>query len=272
MRIRCRAAMAAATIWLMLGASGLHSQAMNVTIEGVRRQALVIAPSQAARSAEPLPLVFAFHGHGGSMVQAAGQMRLDKAWPEAVVVYMQGLPTKTAKDPDGAEAGWQQQPGELGDRDVKFFDGALAELRKRFPVDANRVYATGFSNGGQFAYLLWGLRAKELAGLAAVAAEKFPGVHLSVPLPLLHIAGERDYNIPIEKQLETMASARQANGSGELGRSCGEYCKVYDAGGAPVMTLIHPGGHVFPRYASQMIAEFLRQHRRGEIQPTAERR
>ena len=261
--------MLAAAICLAATASS-HAQAMNFTIDGVQRQAFILAPANASRSTEQLPLLFAFHGHGGNMVQTAAQMRFDKVWPEAIVVYMQGLPTKTGGDPDGDQPGWQQEPGQFADRDLKFFDAVLAAMRKAFPVDDSRVYATGFSNGGIFTYLLWGTRANRFAALAPVAAEKFPGVHLTVPIPLLHIAGEQDANIPFHRQLESMAIARKVDGSSDSGHSCGEFCTAYASSrGAPVITYIHPAGHVYPRYASQMIVDFFKEHTHAEMESHA---
>jgi polyhydroxybutyrate depolymerase len=256
--------LAAAICFVVAG--NLHAQAMNFTIDGVPRRALILAPANASRSPKRLPLLFAFHGHGGNMVQTAAQMRFDKVWLEAV--YMEGLPTKTGGDPDGIELGWQQEPSQFADRDLKFFDAVLAQLRKAFPVDDNRVYATGFSNGGIFTYLLWGTRGNTFAALAPVAAEKFPGVRLTAPIPLLHIAGERDENIPIQRQLDSMAAARQVDGSGNSGHSCGEFCTEYASNrGAPVITYILPDGHVYPRYASQIIVDFFKQHLRAGTQP-----
>ena len=269
MRRNRRTGMLAAAICLAVTGS-LHAQAMNFTIDGVRRQAFVLAPASASRSAERLPLLFAFHGHGGTMIQTAAQMLFDRVWPEAIVVYMQGLPTKTGGDPDGDQPGWQQEPGQSGDRDLKFFDAVLAAVRKALPVDDNRVYATGFSNGGMFTYLLWGARPKTFAALAVVAAEKFPGVHLTVPIPFLQIAGRQDTNVPFQQQFESIAAAREVDGSG-AGHSCGEDCTAYDSRlGAPVITYIDPAGqHVYPHFASETIVDFLKQHSREQIAPRA---
>ena len=248
----------------------LHAQAMNFTIDGVHRQAFILAPANASRSAKHLPLLFAFHGHGGNMIQTASQMRFDKAWPEAIVIYMQGLPTTSGGDPSGAEPGWQQEPGQSTDRDLKFFDAVLAAVRKALPVDDQRVYATGFSNGGAFTYLLWGARPKTFAALAVVAAEKVPGVNLTEAVPFLQIAGKEDTNVLFERQLESIASAREVDGSTGLGQSCGEDCTAYGSSrGAPVVTYLVPGGHAYPHYASETIVEFFQQHSRAEIEPRA---
>ncbi|MBN2161506.1 MAG: hypothetical protein JXR25_02185 [Pontiellaceae bacterium] len=60
-------------------------------IDGVKREALVWMPA----SSEVLPpLVFVFHGHGGSMRNGARSFRIHEIWPEAIVVYMQALVSK----------------------------------------------------------------------------------------------------------------------------------------------------------------------------------
>ena len=264
-RPNCLTAMLAAAALCLAAAGNSHAQAMNLTIDGVPRQALILASANASRSPKRLPLLFAFHGHGGNMVQTAAQMRFDKVWPESIVVYMQGLPTATDGDPSGDEPGWQREPGQYGDRDLKFFDALLARLRQVFPVDENRIYATGFSNGAIFTYVLWGARGTTFAALAPVAGEKFPGVRLAVPIPLLQIAGERDENVPFQQQLESIAAAREVNGRSKSGHSCGEYCAAYDSSrGAPVIAYIHPLGHVYPRNASDLIVAFFKQHTRSK--------
>jgi len=97
------------------------------TVDGVVREALVYTLPQAHTN--PSPVVFAFHGHGGSMLNAARTFGFHTRWPEAVVVYMQGLNTPgRLTDPEGKKPGWQSAVGDQGDRDLKFFDAVLASL------------------------------------------------------------------------------------------------------------------------------------------------
>ena len=53
------------------------------TVGGVKREGLIALPEKATKAA---PVVFAFHGHGGSMKNAAAQFPIHKLWPEAVCV------------------------------------------------------------------------------------------------------------------------------------------------------------------------------------------
>jgi polyhydroxybutyrate depolymerase len=235
-----------------------NAQVMRWRIDGVQRDALVFPPSKHAAT-DKSPLLFAFHWHGGSMEEAAEGMRFQSLWPEAIVVYMQGMPTKIYVDPVGLERGWQFEPGHDGDRDLKFFDAVLTTMRAKFPVDDRRIYSTGFSNGGIFTYVLWGARGNIFAAFAVVAARLFPNIHLSEPKPILHIAGQADVVVPFKDQLQTIKVARDLNGSSEKGKPCGEGCLTYESSkGAPVVTYIHSGGHVYPPHASAMIVNFLK--------------
>ncbi|HEV8181932.1 MAG TPA: hypothetical protein VGQ61_06135, partial [Candidatus Angelobacter sp.] len=164
--------------------AALAQTTMTWTVDGVQRQALVFAPGPVpATNAQPVPLVFAFHGHGGTMQAAAQVMHLQTFWPGAVIVYPQGLKTPSLVDPQGNFPGWQVRGGQTGlnDRDLKFFDAMLATLRQKFPVDHERVYATGFSNGAIFTYLLWSERGKVLAAFGIVAGLLDPAEHFTVP-------------------------------------------------------------------------------------------
>jgi polyhydroxybutyrate depolymerase len=232
------------------------------TIDGVERRALVFAPAGNAGD-EKMPLVFAFHGHGQDMQKAASSMEITALWPEALVVYMQGVRTFSRRvDPLALRTGWQLAPGDYGDRDLKFFDAVLATLRAKYPVDPSRIYATGFSNGGYFSYLLWAERASTFAAFASCAGSVGPKIHLAAPKPILQIAGEKDWVVPFKDQEQTIATVRAVNGASGPGEACGAGCTLYaSAQGAPVEAILHPGRHVYPPWASAKIVELFKAHR-----------
>jgi polyhydroxybutyrate depolymerase len=236
------------------GGAAAEPKIMTWRVDGVKRQAIVYSPT-AATSSGKAPLVFAFHGHGDDARNYQG-VGIHEHWAQAIVVYAEGLPSPR----DGA-AGWQVEKGEDGDRDLKLVDRMLAGLREQFRVDDARIYSTGFSNGANLTYLLWAERPKVFAAFAPVAARMRPSVHLTVPKPLFHTAGTGDRQIPFADQKEAMEAARQANGATGKGEPCGLLCTSYaSTKGAPVMTLIHNGGHVYPLEVSQMIVDFFRQY------------
>lgn len=241
---------AAVTLW----AHTASAEVMSWNVDGEARRAIVYAPSVDPAGAK-VPLVFSFHGHGDN-VQNFQHTALHRAWPEAIVVYFQGLPSRRDGFP-----GWQTEKGQDDDRDLKLVDAALASLRKDFRVDDVRIYATGFSNGASFTYLLWAERPAVFAAYAPVAARLRASVQPTQPKPLFHVAGTRDGTIPFAAQQEAIATATRVDGVGDRSASCGSGCTIYgSATAAPVMTWIHPGGHEYPPGTSERIAQFFRDH------------
>lgn len=224
-------------------------------IDGEARRAILYPPS--AKSTAPAPLVFSFHGHGDNVLNFQ-RTDMHRAWPEAIVVYFQGLPSSDDL------YGWQVEKGQDDDRDLKLVDTALASLSKEFNVDPNRIYATGFSNGANFTYLLWAERSQVFAAFAPVAARLRPSVQLKQPKPVFHIAGTEDRQILFADQQKAIETAKRVNGINGKGSSCGDGCTLYSNGRAPVMTWIHPGGHEYPPPTSLKIANFFKANSRED--------
>src|SRR5687768_3917475 len=91
---------------LLLATAPSEGKPQAFDIAGTRRDAVVYVNAQQA-PAGGAPLVFVFHGRGGQAERAAARFKLHEHWPEAVVVYMQGLPGAAGvQDPAGNQPGW----------------------------------------------------------------------------------------------------------------------------------------------------------------------
>jgi polyhydroxybutyrate depolymerase len=233
-------------------------------VNGTERRALIAVPEM--RNGEHCPLVFVFHGHGGTMRHAARTLSVEKLWPEAMVVYPQGLPTPGAiTDPEGTRAGWQKILGDQGDRDLKFVDAMMATLLKEYSIDASRVFATGHSNGGAFTYLLWAERPAVFAAFAPSSGMLGRGARFPTqPRPVLHIAGRNDELVKFEWQEKAIALDLRIN-------QCSKDGKPWPMGGkeatihqskvdAPVVTWIHSGGHRYPEGALKAVVAFFKSY------------
>src|SRR5262245_16606451 len=228
------------------------------------REALVYAPAKAAT--EPSPLVFVFHGHGGTMKFASTKMAVHEHWPEAICVYPQGLPTPgKLTDPEGKKSGWQHGPKEQDDRDLAFFDEMLKSLRKDCKVDDKRIYVTGHSNGGRFTQLLWAERGEVFAAVAPSGTTASNLTKSLKPKPCLHIAGEKDELVKFEWQKATMDAVKKLNGCDTDGKPWQKDADppgmLYTSkDGTPLVTLIYPGGHAYPADAPKRIVAFFKEN------------
>lgn len=228
----------------------------------MEREALVYVPVSAKK--EAAPLVFAFHGHGGRMMGAVRMFRIHEVWPEAIVVYPQGLKTPgKLTDPEGKRPGWQSGAGNQEDRDLKFFDAMLADLSGKFKVDSKRIYSTGHSNGGAFTYLLWAERGEKLAAVAPSAAIGDRDLKKAKPLPVMHLAGANDPLVKFAWQKIMIGVVKRWNGCSEQGQEWADLATLYPSeDGAPLVTVTHPGGHEFLASAPELIARFFKSQKR----------
>jgi len=233
------------------------------TVDGQERIALLHIPADAA----PAPVVFAFHGHGGNARNASMSFRMHTLWPEAIVVYMEGLPTRGAlTDPDGKLNGWQNREGVENDRDLKFFDAVLTSLKADYKVDDRRIYAMGHSNGGGFTYLLWKARPDVFAAFAPSGAFTLQATSLKAK-PAMHIAGKNDELVKFPFQERTMEAIRKLDGCDEKGETWAKDCTLYASkSGTPVVTMIYDGTHKYPSEAPALIVKFFK----GQLKPGPE--
>lgn len=236
-----------------------------ISVDGAEREYLSYAPPSAKE--KPTPVVFVFHGHGGSMHNAARSFAIHRHWPEAIAIYMQGVPTAgRLTDPEGRKAGWQSRPDDFGGRDLNFFDAVLEQLKTDYRVDGKRIYCTGHSNGGGFTYLLWAVRNDVFAAVApssAASARSAAKRARLKPKPAMHIAGEADSLVKYEWQVAAMDAVRELNGCAAEGRPWFEYpgCLIYESTtDTPFVSVIHPGGHKFYSAAPALIVQFFQEH------------
>lgn len=195
------------------------------------------------------------------MQNTSRSFRIHEVWPEALVVYLQGLKTPgQLTDPEGKKTGWQKEKGDQKDRDLAFFDEVLASLTKEFKVDSAKIYATGHSNGGSFTYLLWAERPDVFAAFAPSGSAALKSRSNLKARPMLHIAGDNDPLVKFAWQSLMIESVKKTNQCGE-GVPWETRCTLYPSKlNAPVVTLITSSGHKFPSEAPELIVKFFQEH------------
>jgi polyhydroxybutyrate depolymerase len=168
-------------------APGDHEFTLN---HGQQRRSYIVHVPPQARIGNPLPAVLNFHG-GGAHARAQKQYsRMDETADREgfIAVYPNGsggiggrLLTWNA----GACCGWAAASRV---DDVGFAIVLLDDLAVRVPLDQERIYATGLSNGSMMAYRLAAEAAHRIAAVAGVAgAMTLPRFAPALPVPVMHI-------------------------------------------------------------------------------------
>ena len=216
-------------------------------VDGVKRTAVVVVP---ASRRKPAPVVFVFHGHGGTGANIERKFDIEALWPEAIVVYPYGSsgtrarPIRRASRADGRRA-----PVKAAIAISTFYDTMLASLRAQLPVDPNRVYAMGHSNGSGFVSLLLNRRGRGIAATANLSGQPSARLLATDPVRSMFMAmGMTDPIVPVREpeagDPDRGAEARRDSGhatvAGDL--RIGEGPRAASSS----TTYIYPGGHEPP--------------------------
>ena len=170
--------------------------------QGLVRQYRVHVPSRyTGDTAQPAPLVMAFHGGGGNMnIQADDRyygLITQSERSGTVLVFPNGY----SRLRSGKLATWNAGIccGKARDDnvdDVGFVRAVLADVRTRLHIDNSRIFATGMSNGGMLSYRLACEMADTFKAIASVAGTDGTGTgtgcHPAQPIAVLHIHARDD--------------------------------------------------------------------------------
>lgn len=230
---------------------------MEWRVKGITRKAMVYIPTAVPN--EPMPVIFAFHGHGGTMGNIYNTRRFDKLWPEAIFICPQGLNTPGAlTDPEGKSPGWQMDDQETN-KDLQFFDAMLNTLKNDYKIDQKRIYVTGHSNGGGFTYLLWATRGDVFAGVAPTASVAGRLITKIKPKPAFHLVGETDPLVKPQWQKRTYMAVMKLNKCSLQGEKIDQFTTLYSSeSGNPFVLFTHSAGHQYPIGANEAILTFFK--------------
>jgi poly(3-hydroxybutyrate) depolymerase len=149
---------AAAGCGLSGAATGVQN--LQITVGGQTRTYVLSVPTSYS-SSTALPLVFGFHGMGGSGTLARQYFRVEQAaGSQAIFVYPDGLAN------DGGSTSWNFTTTSA---DMAFFDALLAQLKSSYCIDANRIFVTGHSAGAMATNALGCYRGDVIRAIAPVA-------------------------------------------------------------------------------------------------------
>lgn len=173
------------------------ARAAEIFIDGVRRTYRLFVPPGIA-AAGKVPLVLVFHGGGGDGRSMEGLTKFsDLAQQQGFIVAY----------PEGIDHHWndgrvdvQVQSSRVDD--LAFIRALITEIRRLYPIDPQRIFATGMSNGAIFAHYLAANNAELIAAIAPVAGGIADPFHKrfnpKAPVSVLIMQGTTDPLMPYQ--------------------------------------------------------------------------
>jgi polyhydroxybutyrate depolymerase len=247
------------------------STAHSMRIGGLDRDYRLYIP---AGVESPAPLVVMLHGGFGSAEQAErsyGWRELaDRA--KFVVAY-----------PDGVGRAWNVngccgRPARQNVDDVGFVGAVVRDIATNVPIDPDRVYATGISNGGMMTYAL-ACNTDLFAAIGPDAATQLDPCASPRPTSVVHVHGTADRMIRFDGQ----AGAGFASIDGPPVEEVNAFWRDVDRCAPPIVTTdgavststadcaggrgvtlitVDDGGHDWPPFATEALWQFFASHPR----------
>ena len=133
--------------------------------DGLTREYSIYVPASYDGTTN-FPLLFNLHGGGGTNTawQAASDMRSIADTADFILAYPQARPDPS----DGNSFNWiPKVPGTFDD--VPFFSSLIDAIASNYQIDQNRIYACGYSLGGDMTFELGCKLNNRIAAIAPVA-------------------------------------------------------------------------------------------------------
>ena len=226
--------------------------AQSLDVAGARRTFVVRSAAEGDPKAAA-PVVFALHPFGMNAQYMQARAPIGRSWPAAITIFPDGL----GRGGGNMAPSWQGRPGELGDRDLAFFDAMLQWLDEKGCIDKARVFVLGYSNGAGLAYLLACERRAAVAGVAIAAGRL--GCQPAASKPVIMSHGVGDGTIGYESAIESSKAWATANGCAAPPRPGVPGCvQGQSCSGAAVTLCTHGGGHEYDVSFTKAAAEFFK--------------
>jgi poly(3-hydroxybutyrate) depolymerase len=181
-----------------------------ISVGGVDRQYFVVPPAN-YNANTPYPVVFLWHGRGGTAQQLIGggfsaYYGVRTGFPNAIYVSAQGLPSTTG----GTDFGWPNTNGQ----DVAFTRAMIGSLESNYCVDKSRLFSTGMSYGGIMSITLGCQMPDVFRALGVMSGSMFGNANscLKNPLPAWFTHGDADTTLDISGDIAARDALIKRNG------------------------------------------------------------
>ncbi len=213
-----------------------------VELNGVSRQFVVDLPKDYDPN-RAYPLLFAFHGAGDTGEKFKSWAGVADA-VEGIYIY-----------PDGVNGIWGD---EVYNNDFSLEYAAYEHVTQNYCVDADRVFAFGFSWGGWATTQFACNAADVLRGVISIAGGGPNGGCELSRIPLMLIHGMADNAEPISSSQSTRSRYVKVNEcSDDTSAFAPEPCVQHAGCSAPIVWCAHEGAHGIPPFTGAAIGAFI---------------
>jgi poly(3-hydroxybutyrate) depolymerase len=197
---------------------------------------------------KPYPLVFYLHGRGNN-IEGQGNLTQDVAGAGlGIVVYPKSY----------ASSGWETPGHDRPTENLALLRALIPHLAGQYCVDVKKVVMTGFSSGCWFASRMACAMKDELVAVVGAGCGLDPMGRCPDRKPMVYIMGRGD---PGFGGAAAAAEFYRTRNGCMMTRKAGPVapCEDYDgcAAGFPTSYCVHPGGHMWPGFASQTVVRIL---------------
>ncbi len=160
---------------------------------GVKRTYILYVPA-IYNASKPTPLIFNFHGLGSSDAQQ--EVYADFRPIADTADFIEVLPQGLTNNGTG-ETGWNNfGTVASANADIEFVSNLIDSLKSKYNINTNRIYSTGYSNGGFMSYDLACFLTNRFTAIASVCGSMISS-HVSAckpsrQIPIMEIHGTKD--------------------------------------------------------------------------------
>ena len=166
---------------------------VEIVVNGTVRDYYVYVPSNSDTS--PMPLLYLLNGGSVGRTPFAQQSKFEAMADREGIVLVVPVGQKLPSN----ESAWQLNTDSSSMQDIDYIEAIYTDVSSRATIDANRVYAIGYSLGGMFSYELACQMSHRFAAIGSLAGSMPVAPSSCDPyrnVPILHVHGVQDEIIP----------------------------------------------------------------------------
>ena len=156
-----------------------------INIDGKKREYYLSLPEDTSK---PFPLIINFHGFLSHAIEQQEFSQMDN------YAHLNGVGVIY---PEGINKSWNIGKDMMSEEnDIGFVNALIDSVTSKYNIDSDRIYACGFSNGGEFSYELMCRLSNKIAAFGSVGGNfiinEKRSCNINREIPLIHIHGTKD--------------------------------------------------------------------------------